>query len=280
MRTAVTPGGASHETRTPFVDELPSTLAPRSQVIPIRMEAEPEAFAPELESFADGPLEATAYEPYPGEHATPEVEPAEHEQGLLRGESPRAGASARPYEFYVTFQRAKGGPLKGESTRREHANKIVGIGFEYQITSPRDVATGAVTGRRRHGPVRLTKPWGAASPQLFEALASNRVFDTVKFEFVRADARSGRDTPFETITLSNASVVEMKRYSTSDRREIEEVALTFQQIEIESHPGKTHALNDWSVGEVAFEERPVAVAGSAYEGEPIEEEPGRGADAP
>ena len=36
----------------------------------------------------------------------------------------------------------------------------------YEVTSPRDIATGQASGKRMHKPFVIRKEWGAASPQL------------------------------------------------------------------------------------------------------------------
>ena len=92
------------------------------------------------------------------------------------------------YEFYVSIEGTKQGKFKGESTREAHRDKIPALAFSYEVTSPRDVATGQASGRRQHGPVTFVKAWGAASPQLFQALTTNEVLKTVLFEFVGTNA--------------------------------------------------------------------------------------------
>ena len=83
--------------------------------------------------------------------------------------------AAMAYEFYVTVDGTKQGRFKGESKREQHAHKLAGLSFSYEVSSPRDASTGQATGKRRHGPVTFTKAWGAATPQLFEALVTNEV---------------------------------------------------------------------------------------------------------
>jgi hypothetical protein len=44
------------------------------------------------------------------------------------------------------------------------------VSFEYNVKSPRDVATGQSSGKRTHKPIRIVKEWDAASPQLAKQL--------------------------------------------------------------------------------------------------------------
>ncbi len=155
------------------------------------------------------------------------------------------------YEFYVTIEGTKQGKFKGESVRDDHKAKIAGFYFNSAIISPRDVATGQPTGKRRYDPVVFKKPVGAASPQIAQALTTNEVLKTVFFEFVRTTA-DGKEEVAYTIKLSNATVSGDKVYlpdATDDKQHVdlsEEVAFTFQKIEWESKVGKTMATDDWT----------------------------------
>ena len=148
------------------------------------------------------------------------------------------------YEFYVTIEGAKQGRLAGESPRSGHKGKLAGVGFSYEVTSPRDAASGQATGKRRHGAVTFTKEWGAASPQLFTALVTNEPIKSALFEFVRTND-VGVEHVFHTIRLKNAAVTAIHQYIATqedaelDNAELEDVALTFSAIEIANLDGKT-----------------------------------------
>ncbi len=150
------------------------------------------------------------------------------------------------YEFYVTIEATKQGRLAGERTPDVHKGKLPGIGFSYEVKSPRDAATGQASGKRQHGPVTFTKEWGAASPQLFKALVTNEVLKSALFEFVRTND-VGVERVFHTIKLTNASVTSIHQYVAAqedadlDNAELEDVALTFHAIEITNVDAKTTA---------------------------------------
>src|SRR5262249_1750627 len=82
------------------------------------------------------------------------------------------------YVFYVSIQGAKQGKFKGEGAHA-HKNVIPAHSFSYEVISPRDVATGQATGKRQHSPVTISKEWGAASPQLFQAAVTNEPLQSV-----------------------------------------------------------------------------------------------------
>ncbi|HEV2946262.1 MAG TPA: type VI secretion system tube protein TssD [Gemmataceae bacterium] len=157
------------------------------------------------------------------------------------------------HEFYVAFDFTTQGKSKGESPRKEHNQKIAGLEFEYELIAPRDVATGQASGKRQHKPVRLVKEWGAASPQLFQACATNETIKSVLFEFIKSGS-DGKEVVYQTIKLTNATVSRLRQYTeqnakheeSADTHELEEVELTFQKIEMENKPGKTSAADDWN----------------------------------
>jgi type VI secretion system secreted protein Hcp len=155
------------------------------------------------------------------------------------------------YEFYVKVKGQKQGDFKNETPREKHQGKIPGISFYYQVSSPRDSASGQASGKRTHHPVTFVKEWGASTPQFFQALATNEVLPSVLFEFVKTD-KNGEEYVYHTIKLVNATVSNIKQYLTPgtasashDVHELEEISFTFQRIEIENKDGKTMAVDDW-----------------------------------
>lgn len=162
------------------------------------------------------------------------------------------------YEFYVTIEGTKQGAFKGESVREAHNKKIAGLSYAHEITSPRDVATGQASGKRQHGPVVITKEWGASSPQIFQALVTNEVLKSVLFEFYHTTP-DGLEEVYHTVKLVNATVSRVRQMtgkgesagsakttSVYDTHELEEVSFTYQRIEVENLPGKTSAEDDWT----------------------------------
>jgi type VI secretion system secreted protein Hcp len=164
------------------------------------------------------------------------------------------------YEFYVTIDATKQGKLKGDSTRAAHKDKITGLAFEYEVKSPRDLATGQASGKRQHSPITMVSEWGPSTPQLFQACVTNEVLKSVLMEFISTDP-SGAEIVSHTIKLTNATVSDLRFYHsekmaegaaagkhspTGDaHNELHSTSFTFQKIEIESKTGKTMASDDW-----------------------------------
>jgi len=152
----------------------------------------------------------------------------------------------------VKITGAKQGAFKSEVTGRAgeigKLGQIQGFGFQFELKSPRDAATGQASGKRQYLPITFTKEWGAASPQLLQALSTNEILTSVEFDFVRPNAL-GEQTVYYTIKLTNATVSALRSYiggaGTTDQRALEDVSITFQKIEVEDKEGKTMAMDDW-----------------------------------
>lgn len=145
----------------------------------------------------------------------------------------------------ATFEGTKQGGFKGEAGR---SGSPV-LSFAYEVSSPRDVATGQASGKRQHKPIVITKEWGPASPQLFQACVTNEVLKSVVLNFSRTNA-SGEEEVYYTIKLTNATVSGIRQYTPDPQKSLgtvplEEVSFTFQKIEMESVDGKTVAMDDW-----------------------------------
>jgi type VI secretion system secreted protein Hcp len=160
----------------------------------------------------------------------------------------------------VSVNAMKQGQFKGESTRQSTQDKIEASGFSFEITSPRDAASGLASGKRVYKPLTITKEIGAASPQFLQALTTNEVLKTVTLDFYKTNA-NGEEYIYYSIKLTNATVAGIRQHTPDgagagmggDKHtsgvsmpQLEEISFTFQKIEVESKDGKTMAADDWS----------------------------------
>jgi type VI secretion system secreted protein Hcp len=156
----------------------------------------------------------------------------------------------------VSVKGAKQGQFKAETTREKAADRIEVTGFAYEVTSPRDAASGQASGKRQHKPLQITKAIGASSPQFFQALTTNEPLQSVVLEFTKTD-KNGEEYVFFTIKLVNATVNSIRQHTPENASggkdaagaavPVEEISFTFQRIEMESKDGKTMAADDWGV---------------------------------
>lgn len=189
--------------------------------------------------------------------------PALLASGAAQTQTPSVRAMAAPVPIVLqpggnaqcrmAIKGAKQGQFKGQSLGSRMQEKWIPCSqFLLSIVSPRDVSTGQASGKRQYAPIVVTKDWGAASPQIFQAIATNEALPLVEFEFLKVNAQ-GTEFVFETVTLTNASISAFKQYigfpdagEQSSPHSLEDVSFTFQKIEVTNTEGKTTATDDWS----------------------------------
>jgi type VI secretion system secreted protein Hcp len=158
--------------------------------------------------------------------------------------------TAQADSIYISIKGQKQGPFKGEALQKGFEGKIAGLKFRYELVSPRDIATGMATGRRQNKPVMITKEWGAASPQLFQALVTNEVLPEVVIDFVVADPKNpGMVLLSHSIKLTTALVTDISQstepIATGGVRLLEDVTFVFGAIELIDVRSNTMSRDTW-----------------------------------
>jgi len=158
-------------------------------------------------------------------------------------------AAAQADNIYISVKGARQGAFKGEVLQKGFETKIAGLKFRYELVSPRDPASGLPTGKRQHKPVTLTKEWGAASPQLFQALAANETLPEVVIDFVGVDPKTGAMALSHSLKLINASIADIsystEPIATGGVRQLEDVSFTFGVIELVDVRSNTMSRDSW-----------------------------------
>jgi type VI secretion system secreted protein Hcp len=174
---------------------------------------------------------------------------------LAAAKAVAGSAPAEEYGFPVTaiFVAVKGktqGFFKGEGGRAADKKQFAALALDYEVKTPRDSATGQPSGKRQHLPLSVVKEWGAATPQLFQALVTNEVLETVDIDCYGHSAE-GKEAIAHRVKLSNAHVVSIQQaFGTKAAghpglQELETVAFAFEKIEHRSPDGAVLASDDW-----------------------------------
>lgn len=166
-----------------------------------------------------------------------------------------AQAASAATMMYATIEGVQQGMLKGNSQRKGLESKTEVLKFEYSVNMP-------APGKRQHGPLKITKIMGPASPQLFQALVTNETLKTVVIDFIGINQVTGMEYLQTSIRLGNAKVVGIEQSSevpgmtaatgvaTSSAAAalpaFEKISFTFSTIEINSLDGKTVAMDSLS----------------------------------
>lgn len=151
-------------------------------------------------------------------------------------------------EFYVSVTGATQGPFKGELQGKGVVDgKFAGVNFAYESISPRDSASGWISGKRVHKPVRIQKVWGPASLQFYAAMIKNELL-TITMDFFVNDP-SGQMVLDHSIKLAGAMVASFSSRSELGQYPVppvtDTIELVFQKIEIVDHKGKGSVTDLW-----------------------------------
>ena len=130
-----------------------------------------------------------------------------------------------------------GNDVEGESTiaSLNRRGTIECSTFTSNLDTPREVSSGALTGRRQHSPVTITKRIDQTTPLLLKALCQNEPVTSAEFRFFRLN-RSRVEEHFYTVLLENGYISSVQQVSkdaiTGGRNTpmMEEVSFVFQQI--------------------------------------------------
>jgi len=133
-----------------------------------------------------------------------------------------------------------GSDIEGESTiaSMEREGTIECVSFFYELNTPRESATGLLTGRRQHSPLTIVKRIDKTTPLLFKALAMNEPVTSGNFRFFRPSADgSGAEEHYYTILIENAYVATVRQEQSNILYEeagglpvMERVSFVFQDI--------------------------------------------------
>jgi hypothetical protein len=113
--------------------------------------------------------------------------------------NPRPGATPASAAVGVTIDMKvtgrKQGLFKGDDNAPARlANLITVTGYQFDISSPHDPATGQASGKRSYKPVVVTQVMGGSSPQFLDAAATNETLTSVVINFFRSDERAAAST--------------------------------------------------------------------------------------
>ncbi len=114
-------------------------------------------------------------------------------------------------------------------------------GFDHEIVSPRDPASGLPTGKRQHKPFKVVMEVGAEDPLLMNALVTNENLTNVTISFFKP----GTSTVGTTVKLTNANVASFTHECTTSTTGCETIAFTYQKIEWTWVDGGISAVDDW-----------------------------------
>ncbi len=143
------------------------------------------------------------------------------------------------------------GEVKGSCTQADREDSIEVFGFNHEVLSPRDAASGLPTGKRQHKPLVITKAMDKATPLLMNILVNNENITVWEIKFFRP-SRTGTEEFYYSIELENANICSIRpeqlnnKYPENMPHEVREhVSFTYQKIIWTWQDGGVTAEDDW-----------------------------------
>jgi type VI secretion system secreted protein Hcp len=159
------------------------------------------------------------------------------------------------FQCYISIKGKQQQQFKSETKKTGRSDKFMEfIAFKMGSSVPVDVNSGEPKGFRQHRPLIVTKERGAASPQILQAHWRNELLPEVVLEIVGRSEDGAKEIVQERITLKDAIIVSIDRYSHSSAKAnvdsdvdyLEDVAFRYRQIMVENPAAGTSTSDDWN----------------------------------
>lgn len=152
---------------------------------------------------------------------------------------------------YMTVEGERQGKIDGSAAESGREGSMVVVGWNHEILSPRDAATGLPTGKRQHRPLTVTKEVDKASPLLMQALVTNENLPSVMLSVTQRVDGSEQEY---TVELVNATISSIRteqlnnKYPENMPHETREhVSFTYERIRWEWVADGLSASDAWPV---------------------------------
>jgi type VI secretion system secreted protein Hcp len=161
--------------------------------------------------------------------------------------------------FYLKMKGSKSGAVKGSVTQKGREDTSLCTWYQAGFETPTDDLTGQFSGKRRHKALRIRKEIDKASPIIYQMGVNNEILTEVTLLFWRVGhskvGGTGQETQYYTIKLTNAAIQSVQQYTPDHAAgeqgqqrstwEYEEIAFTYQAIDVTWMEGGITAHDDW-----------------------------------
>lgn len=142
----------------------------------------------------------------------------------------------------------QGSMIEGTVTTAGHEGWILVASFGHSITVPTDIHSGAPTGSRTHGPIRIVKPVDKASPLIYQALCMGKQVTLAEIHFLRPNAEQGMELFFE-IELQNGLITSVSPSfiptAAAQNQMLETVSITYESISWKDVASSIEYMDQW-----------------------------------
>jgi type VI secretion system secreted protein Hcp len=137
-------------------------------------------------------------------------------------------------DAFLTITGTKQGSIKGEAAKEGGSMGSIAVSAVMHEATP----MGAMTGKRQHSPITITKEVDQASPLLFQAMTTHEMLSNVTIVF--AGSGSGAGKVAQKIVLTDATITNIRKVGNS-----EQITFDYPTIEVTWVSGGKTATDDW-----------------------------------
>ncbi|MEA5114885.1 MAG: type VI secretion system tube protein TssD [Geobacteraceae bacterium] len=113
--------------------------------------------------------------------------------------------------YHITLEGEKQGKIEGSCELIGRERSIIGYWFMHQIKAPHDPASGSLTEKAAHHPLRVIIAHDKSSPKLHQALCTGEHFKYVNIDWYSID-KYGDEYLFGTIRLEDAIITRIQSF--------------------------------------------------------------------
>lgn len=154
---------------------------------------------------------------------------------------------------WLTLTGETSGNIEGSGDISPHEGEMEIWGWNHEVISPRDAASGLPTGKRQHKPFVITKAIDKASPLLMFLLTQNENIPDWKLKMYRPSS-SGAEEHYFSIALVNANISGIRMESLNNKypenmphAPRENISFTYQKITWTHETASKECEDDWKV---------------------------------
>jgi type VI secretion system secreted protein Hcp len=145
-----------------------------------------------------------------------------------------------PNKFLLSLQLKTQGKIKGSITKHkgtsDDSDGIECHGFNYEVISPRDAASGLPSGKRTHKPIVIVREVDEPSPLLWQALCTNEGFQSATLSFFRPSA-GGKETVYYTVTLTNGTISKIEYAPPFKGKKRQAITFQYEELAVNGAKG-------------------------------------------
>ena len=143
--------------------------------------------------------------------------------------------------------------ITGDSTFSEYPDHVEVHGYNHEVTSPIDLATGQATGKRQHRPFKILKRLSGNSSQFANAWVRNEVIRSAELKVLGNSPITGEVQIIYAYRFTNIRIISIRDWVVNNLEPnpatlppLQEISFVYQTIEWQSMPDGPVTQDTWA----------------------------------